>query len=109
MVILRVQKFFFIKCHSLVSLIAIQYYFILLVCYFNFFLSSRDEFRKLKSEVDGPQFTEYELVKYRRKLDEEREAKLKGLSSSSSNKKKKKRHHNNHHHSFSRDRDRDHK
>src|SRR2546430_1774612 len=106
MVIIRIPKIFFIKCHSLVSRTAIQYYFILLVCYFNFFFSSRDEFRKLKSEVDGPQFTEYELVKYRKKLDEEREAKLKGLSSSSSsNKKKKKKHHNHHHHSSSRDRD----
>ncbi|CAG8460452.1 2685_t:CDS:2 [Rhizophagus irregularis] len=40
-----------------------------------------DEFRKLKSEVDGPQFSEYDLAKYRKKLDEEREAKLKGLES----------------------------
>ena len=81
---------------------------IILYCWFAiliFFFSSRDEFRKLKSEVDGPQFTEYELVKYRKKLDEEREAKLKGLSNNSSNKKKKKKHHNHHHHSYSRDRD----
>ncbi|RIA83631.1 hypothetical protein C1645_456581 [Glomus cerebriforme] len=65
-----------------------------------------DEFRKLKSEVDGPQFSEYELAKYRRKLDEEREAKLKGLGSGSLNKKKRKKHHYRRHSSS---RDRDHK
>ncbi|CAG8478782.1 3889_t:CDS:2 [Diversispora eburnea] len=49
-----------------------------------------DEFRKLN---EGPQFSEAELVKYRQKLDEEREAKLKGsYVGSSSSKKKKKRH-----------------
>ncbi|CAI2181341.1 7315_t:CDS:2 [Funneliformis geosporum] len=42
-----------------------------------------DEFRKLKSEVDGPQFSEYELVQYRQQLDDERDAKLKGVSGSS--------------------------
>ncbi|GBC03307.1 hypothetical protein RclHR1_05060010 [Rhizophagus clarus] len=67
-----------------------------------------DEFRKLKSEVDGPQFSEYDLVKYRKKLDQEREAKLKGLGSSL-NKKKRKKHNHYRRHSSSRDRDRDHK
>ncbi|CAG8467496.1 10514_t:CDS:2 [Funneliformis mosseae] len=43
-----------------------------------------DEFRKLKSEVDGPQFSEYELVQYRQQLDDERDAKLKGVSGSKS-------------------------
>ncbi|CAG8788782.1 15620_t:CDS:2 [Gigaspora margarita] len=47
-----------------------------------------DEFRKLRSENKVPEVSDFELIKYRKKLDEEREAKLK--SASSTNKKKKK-------------------
>lgn len=55
-----------------------------------FSLPLRDEFRKLK---EGPQISEEDLVKYRQKLDEEREAKLKGnYVGSSSSKRKKKKH-----------------
>ncbi|CAJ0915982.1 637_t:CDS:2 [Entrophospora sp. SA101] len=50
---------------------------------------SWDEFRKLKTEHDGPQFSEHDLIKYRQKLDEEREARLKGF--------KHKHHHHDHH------------
>jgi hypothetical protein len=111
MVMIHVSLFHFSKynfslnvTHS-VSLIATRLY-----CWFAIliFFSSRDEFRKLKSEVDGPQFSEYDLAKYRKKLDEERESKLKGLGSSL-NKKKRKKHNHYRRHSSSRDRDRDHK
>ncbi|CAG8819455.1 22817_t:CDS:2, partial [Racocetra persica] len=47
-----------------------------------------DEFRKIRSESKGPEVSDFELIKYRKKLDEEREAKLKYASST--NKKKKK-------------------
>nr|CAG8435274.1 2053_t:CDS:2 [Entrophospora candida] len=58
---------------------------------------SWDEFRKLKTEHDGPQFSEHDLIKYRQKLDEEREARLKGFKVGESNKKKNKKHHHHHH------------
>ncbi|CAG8623545.1 4422_t:CDS:2, partial [Ambispora gerdemannii] len=45
-----------------------------------------DEFRKLKS--DGPQFSELDLIKYRKQLDEDREARLSTTGLATSSKKK---------------------